>query len=91
MYSSNFKIIVHCIVCILCMCARTCRGSHGKLNLPNEPPSLNRDVHVTSLHFTFKFSFKYLCRDSQQIKILTFNKLSAWYFENCFNKNIGGV
>ena len=34
------------------VCTCSYRGPHGRLALPNEPPSLNNDVHFTSLHST---------------------------------------
>ena len=48
---SSAWFIVYFIVCIFC-CTCCYRGPRGRLAMSNEPPSLNKDVHFTSLHFT---------------------------------------
>ena len=52
---SSLNILMFGTVCIYCCY----RGPRGRLAMPNEPPSLNKDVHFTSLHFTSVTSLLY--------------------------------
>ena len=46
---------VYFVECMfVCVYSLTCclRGPRGRLAMPNELPSINKDFHFTSLHFT---------------------------------------
>ena len=51
---------VYFVECMfVCVYSLTCclRGPRGRLAMPNELPSINKDFHFTSLHFTHRSIF----------------------------------
>ena len=75
-------------VCICCY-----RGPYGRLALPNEPPSLNKDVHFTSLHFIslsicgLNYQIRYYFFVGKHLRIFC-TLLQCKRFSHFFNKKL---
>ena len=60
------------------------RGPRGRLAMPNELPSINKDFHFTSLHFTDITFFSYPQRANDVIMtscacwVCTLSKICSW-------------
>ena len=52
LYKCMYVYFVECM--FVCVYSLTCylRGPRGRLAMPNELPSINKDFHFTSLHFS---------------------------------------